>query len=87
MKVKWIRIVVIFGIFLVIAAPVFCGGGKEEKPKGIAVYLPGLLGAGNSMLELSKAGAEKAEAEANVNLKLIEIHLHSSQSLFSQNTL
>ncbi len=50
------------------------GAGAAEKGKGksVAVYMPGLLGGGNAMLEMSKSGAEKAAAETGITLKLIE---------------
>ncbi|MBE9547414.1 MAG: BMP family ABC transporter substrate-binding protein [Proteobacteria bacterium] len=75
MKEKRTRILVAAAILFFLAAIVFAAGQQEgaaEKPKSIAVYMPGLLGAGNAMLEMAKAGAEKAEAETGVNLKLIE---------------
>ncbi len=48
------------------------GTSGNAKIKSVAVYMPGLLGGGNAMLEMSKAGAEKAAAETGITLKIIE---------------
>lgn len=67
------------GVFIMIvllslvALPVFSAGDQEEsETKNVAVYMPGLLGSGNAMLELSKKGAEQAAAETGMQLKIIE---------------
>jgi riboflavin transport system substrate-binding protein len=61
-------------VLLVWAVTGVGAGGKAEggKGKSVAVYMPGLLGGGNAMLDMSKAGAEKAAKETGITLKLIE---------------
>lgn len=60
-------------LLAVVAGGAFCGGKAESgKGKSVAVYMPGLLGGGNAMLDMSKAGAEKAAKETGITLKLIE---------------
>jgi basic membrane lipoprotein Med (substrate-binding protein (PBP1-ABC) superfamily) len=61
-------------LWAVLSAAAVFAAGKPEKAaaKNVAVYMPGLLGGGNAMLDMSKSGAEKAAAETGINLKLIE---------------
>lgn len=73
MKGKVFRFLICLGIFFLASGIVFAEEKQEVKQEtSIAVYMPGLLGSGNAMLEMSKAGAEKAAAETGINLKIIE---------------
>ena len=68
-----VGVLIIMVLFSLVAGPVFSAGEQEEsETKKVAVYMPGLLGSGNAMLELSKKGAEQAAAETGMELKIIE---------------
>jgi len=73
MKGKGVKFLIWLGIFFLASGIVFAEETQEVKQEiSVVVYMPGLLGSGNAMLEMSKAGAEKAAEETGINLKIIE---------------